>query len=211
VAAAEAVCGERAFLDQCPAIRRTLANVSIAGRSYARVFGGTIPAPMWKTYMERAVEAYEPLDFRSPPPHQTSPVPDLRAAFDVSDAKLRAEAAGFTFRIAELRDGSPAGTIVSQSPEPGAPLELGRTIVVFVSGGPDAPLVLPDVIGLTQDDAARRLQALGYVVELVGVITDDPSRHLRVVAMRPVPGTVIAPSPENVIVLEILLHPPSSG
>jgi membrane peptidoglycan carboxypeptidase len=62
-ATAEAVCGSQAFLNRCPAVRQTLENVTIAGTRYARVFGGTIPAPMWKHYMERAVEGLEPLDF----------------------------------------------------------------------------------------------------------------------------------------------------
>ncbi|MBW3621425.1 MAG: transglycosylase domain-containing protein, partial [Actinobacteria bacterium] len=39
---------------------RLLRDVTIAGNYYSRIFGGTIPAPMWKTYMEQAVQRFEP-------------------------------------------------------------------------------------------------------------------------------------------------------
>ncbi|HEX7166636.1 MAG TPA: PASTA domain-containing protein [Acidimicrobiales bacterium] len=50
----------------------------------------------------------------------------------------------------------PVGAIVSQSPLPGDPLKEGRAVRVVVSKGP-APRKVPDLAGLTTDEAKARL------------------------------------------------------
>jgi penicillin-binding protein 1A len=191
-AAAEAVCGTQAFLNRCPAVRQTLQNVTIAGTRYARVFGGTIPAPMWKHYMERAVEPYEPQPFPTPPPRVSGIVPDLVGSFDAADARLRADLAGFTLRVEETASEAPGGALVSQSPAAGEAMELGRQIVLFVSGGPTGAFTLPNLIGLSQDDAVARLAFLGRNWNITGRSVSDPGQHLRVQEMSPDPGTPLA-------------------
>jgi penicillin-binding protein 1A len=183
------VCGSQAFLNRCPAVRQTLADVTIAGTRYARVFGGTIPAPMWKHYMERAVEPYEPLPFPEPPARVTGVIPDVVSSFDASDARLRADLAGFTLRIEETMSELPPGSLIAQSPAAGTAMELGRQIVLFVSGGPTGAVTLPNLIGLSQDDAVARLAAIGRPWDLVGRSVTDPGQHLRVQEMSPAPGT----------------------
>jgi len=201
-ATAESVCGTQAFLNRCPAVRQTLENVTIAGTRYARVFGGTIPAPMWKHYMSRAVEPYEPLDFPEPPARVTNPVPDVVNSFDIQDARLRAQLAGFTLRVEELVSGQPAGTMISQSPSAGEVFELGRQIVLFVSGGETGSTTLPDLVGVTQSEAIVRLGALGQLWELYGRAVEDPADHLRVLRMSPAPGSFLPPG-SAIVELEI--------
>jgi penicillin-binding protein 1A len=203
--AAVAVCGEQAFLNQCPAVRQTLSNVTIAGTRYARVFGGTIPAPMWKTYMAQAVEPFEQLPFPAAPPRLSAPVPDLVGAFDIDDARLRAQLAGFTLRVEELPDDSPPGTLVTQSPAVGESYELGRMVVLFVSGGENGSGFLPNLVGVTQDVAIARLDALGHPWQLIGRAVTDPSQNLLVQSMRPEAGTFVPPG-SVVVVLEIGLY-----
>jgi membrane peptidoglycan carboxypeptidase len=200
-ATAESVCGSQAFLNRCPAVRATLENVTIAGTRYARVFGGTVPAPMWKHYMERAVEGLEPTGFPPPPPRLASPVPDVVNAFDIDDAKLRAQLAGFTLRV-EIVPGDGGGRLVSQSPQPGETLELGRMIVLFVEGGAVNVSVVPNLLGVTQAEAIARLDAIGQMWQLIGIAVDDQSQHLRVQRMDPVAGTTVPPG-SRTIVLEI--------
>jgi penicillin-binding protein 1A len=203
-ATAESVCGTQAFLNRCPAVRATLENVTIAGTRYARVFGGTVPAPMWKHYMERAVEGLEPTGFPAPPPRLASPVPDVVNAFDINDARLRAQLAGFTLRVEMVAEGNGAGALISQSPQPGETLELGRMIVLFVSsldGGGNSAL-LPDLVGVTQSEAIARLDAIGQRWQLIGIVVDDQSQHLRVQRMDPVAGTTVPPG-SRTVVLEI--------
>jgi penicillin-binding protein 1A len=199
---AQAVCGSQAFLNRCPPIRQTLENVTIAGTRYARVFGGTIPAPMWKRYMEQAVTPYERLEFPEPPARLASPVPDVVASFDAADARLRADLAGFTLRVEQIVSDLPAGMLISQSPAPGTSFELGRQIVLFVSGGETGSTVLPDLVGVTQGEAIVRLNGLRQVWELVGKVVTDPSQHLLVQTMSPPAGTNVPPGSATVV-LEI--------
>ena len=195
-------CGEQAFLNRCPAVRQTLENVTIAGTPYARVFGGTIPAPMWRAYMERAVEPYEPEEFPTPPARVSGVVPDVAGAFDASDADLRADLAGFTLRVEELVSDRPIGTLLSQSPLPGESYELGRQIVLFVSGGPTGSTTLPELVGVTQEEAVTRLGSLGQLWELIGRAVTDPAQHLRVQSMTPDAGERVPPG-SRTVVLEI--------
>jgi penicillin-binding protein 1A len=203
--AATAACGDQAFLDQCPAVRTTLTDVTIAGTRYARVFGGTIPAPMWKTYMAAAVEPLEKLDFPAAPPRRAGTVPDLVGAFDAEDAKLRAELAGFTLQITETPGGGPPGALVSQTPAAGASYELGRMIVLFVSLGGSNGEFLPNLVGLTQDMAVALLSDLGHPWQLIGRAVSDPSQNLIVQSMSPPAGSAVSPG-STIIVLEIGLY-----
>jgi membrane peptidoglycan carboxypeptidase len=201
-ATATSVCGTQAFLDRCPAVRQTLENVTIAGTRYARVFGGTIPAPMWKHYMQRAVEPFERLPFPQPPPRVSGIIPDVVSSFDASDARLRADLAGFTLRIEEVVSELPPGTLISQSPAAGEPFELGRQIVLFVSGGETGSTSLPDLVGVTQSEAIARLDALRQVWDLIGRAVTDPSQHLLVQSMSPEAGSTVPPGSATVV-LEI--------
>jgi penicillin-binding protein 1A len=201
-ATAESVCGSQAFLNRCPAVRQTLENVTIAGRRYARVFGGTIPAPMWKHYMERAVEPFERLPFPEPPARVSGIVPDVVGSFDAADARLRADLAGFTLRIEELVSDAAPGTLLTQSPSPGEPMELGRQIVLYVSGGATGSTTLPDLVGATQTEAIFRLTILGQLWELQGLAVNDPTQHLRVQSMSPATGSTVIPG-SAVVVLQI--------
>jgi penicillin-binding protein 1A len=46
---------------------RRLQNVTVAGQHYSRIFGGTLAAPMWASYMRQAVQAFSPEPFPDPP------------------------------------------------------------------------------------------------------------------------------------------------
>ncbi|MGA1774993.1 MAG: transglycosylase domain-containing protein [Nitriliruptoraceae bacterium] len=206
-ATATEVCGDQHFLTQCPPVRQTLEDVEIAGRSYARVFGGTIPAPMWKAYMAPAVEPLEPLGFPAPPARLSGVVPDLVNAFDVEDARLRADLAGFNLRVETVLSGEPNGTRLGQDPVPGTPLELGRIVTLLVSGGPDLPATVPDLRGVTQDRAVERLAVLGYNWELIGTRIGDPTVDKPVLSQEPLPGTPLEPG--AIVRLEIGVYDPA--
>ena len=206
-ATATEVCGDQHFLTQCPPVRQTLEDVEIAGTSYARVFGGTIPAPMWKAYMAPAVEPLEPLGFPDPPARLSGVVPDLVNAFDEGDAGLRADLAGFNLLTERVVSDAPAGTLLVQDPAAGTPLELGRIVRLQVSGGPDLPATVPDLRGVTQDAAVERLAALGYNWELVGTLIGDPTVDRPVLSQDPLPGTTLFPG--EVVRLEIGIYDPA--
>jgi len=206
-ATAEGVCGTQHFLTQCPPVRQTLSNVRIAGRSYARVFGGTIPAPMWKAFMAPAVEPLPVLEFPAVPERLSSLAPDLVGSFDVEDARLRAALAGFNLRVERIADDSVVGALIGQDPLPGTPLELGRLIVLFVSAGVDTSGFVPDLVGVSEAQAVQRLAALGYNWELVGTRIGDRRLEKPVLSQVPAPGTPLVPG--AVVRLEIGVYDPA--
>ena len=59
----------------------------------------------------------------------------------------------------------PAGTVVSQDPAPGATFQPGQTVVVRVSTGPQL-VPVPNLIGMTVQDATQLLQNAGFQVKV---------------------------------------------
>jgi eukaryotic-like serine/threonine-protein kinase len=57
--------------------------------------------------------------------------------------------------------GQPNGTIIGQEPAAGSLYHQGETVVVTVSSGP-AQVNVPDVIGMSEQQAEQTLQAAGF-------------------------------------------------
>jgi penicillin-binding protein 1A len=176
-------CGETRYLE----------NQTIGGQYYERVFGGTIPAPMWRTYMLSIADRYEPTGFPDPGPIPMGRVPDLLAASSISEAEAMAEEAGFRLAVREVSDYRSAGTFVGQDPDAGTEAPLGSRITLEVSDGTGEPPRVPDVRGLTLEEAAAALSEAGYGV-LAREREVDRERDVgRVVAQNPRPGTRLLP------------------
>jgi serine/threonine-protein kinase len=60
-------------------------------------------------------------------------------------------------------DGTEAGQVVDQDPDPGVPLKEGKLVRLIVSLGP-TPVDVPDLSGLYQDDAEAKLKEAGLAV-----------------------------------------------
>lgn len=89
----------------------------------------------------------------------------------------------------------PVGLVVAQRPEAGSALGPGDGITIEVSRGADgAPLELPDVRGMTLDEARARLAEVG--VRRVDAVAADLSfdRPNTVTDQRPLAGTEVMPS-----------------
>ena len=197
------VCGSQRLLTRCPATTSYLENVTIGGQYYARVFGGTIPAPMWASYMREAVQRFEPEGFPDPGPIPMGRVPDLLEAESVAEAEEIALEAGFTVQFEEVEDYRPAGTFIAQDPEAGTELPLGNMITVEVSDGEGPLPEVPDVVGLTLEEAADVLFELGYRVGRRYVDVEDEDLEDIVVAQDPEAGTELAPEDDEMIVLDV--------
>ncbi|MCL2881320.1 MAG: PASTA domain-containing protein [Coriobacteriia bacterium] len=81
-----------------------------------------------------------------------------------------------------LYSSEPKGTILSQNPRAGSRIQTGSAVVVSVSGGTEQ-VVVPDLYGLSKDEAVTRLEDLGLLVS-------DISEASQMRA-----GTVISTSP----------------
>jgi penicillin-binding protein 1A len=186
---AEAACGSQHFLNQCPPSRTLMTNVTIAGQPYARVFGGTIAAPMWRTFMEQAVEQFEPEGFPSPGPLPTGTIPDL---MDITDVELMEEialAAGFRVQLEEVEDHRPAGTLFSQEPEAGTEAPLGSLIMLLVSDGSGSIPTVPNIVGMDRDEARQLVRDRGFEYGTIYRDVDDASDDGKVLEQSPDPGT----------------------
>ncbi len=80
-------------------------------------------------------------------------------ATEVADAL---GAAGLRAEITESYNATiPAGTVISQSVAPGSNTESGSGVKVIISKGP-APVGVPSVVGMTEEEASATLSAAGF-------------------------------------------------
>lgn len=81
-------------------------------------------------------------------------------------------------------DTIPAGTVISQIPEPDTAMEKGDSLLVAVSLGP-ASTAMPDLNGMNYEDAAARLKDRGFGnIVLIKTVSSSPV------------GTVLGQSPK---------------
>lgn len=101
--------------------------------------------------------------------------------------------AGLEFAIASTEASSeiPANSVISSNPEAGTIVDKGTTVKVVLSSGP-ADTTVPDVSGLTQQQARDQLKQNGLQVSDV-VTVDDPSQEKgRVIKTDPEAGAKIS-------------------
>jgi penicillin-binding protein 1A len=203
-ASAEEACGTASAGNPiCPGTTEFLSNVTIGGQSYARVTGGALPAPLWTTYMQQAVQRFEPEAFPEPGPLPTGAVPNLLDAGSISRAERLAEEAGFRLVVRTVSDYRAEGTFIRQDPRPGTDHPLGSRITLEVSDGTGEAPTVPDVLGLTLDEAVELLADLGYEVAMREVDVDDEDLDGRVVASSPAPGTELIPGDGVRVVVDV--------
>jgi serine/threonine-protein kinase len=115
----------------------------------------------------------------------TKPVPNVVGrTLDEAVAELQEE--GFLVDIARENDEAEEGTVFRQDPAAGEEEEEGSTVLVGVSSGP-ATEPVPQVTGLSEDDARDELEEAGFEVNAVEVFSDEDEGN--VVAQNPEPDT----------------------
>jgi beta-lactam-binding protein with PASTA domain len=113
-------------------------------------------------------------------------VPDV-TGFEVDQARLVIEAAGLRVGdIDAVPNAAEAGVVVSTRPATGATRPPATSVGLIVSKGP-ADIRVPDVVGLEQDDARRRLESAGLRVGKVST-RDSRGKAGLVLQQRPSPG-----------------------
>lgn len=145
--------------DQIP-----LQNVTINGERYSRVFGGSVPAPIWHDFMLWYLQDVEPIDFPEPSGDisqyfktPTTEVPSV-VGLDVTEAQNELRSAKLGASVVDVPSVEPAGLVLAQSPAGGATVAQGTAVVIEVSTGIPPTGVLPGVFGLTFDEALATLQ-----------------------------------------------------
>ncbi|MGE5762325.1 MAG: transglycosylase domain-containing protein [Mycobacterium leprae] len=129
-------------------VRYPLRGVRLGGTYYSRVYGGTLPAPIWASAMRGALEGtpvkdLPPADTRVVSGNETV-VPDVRGlAPDAARATL--ERAGLAGGVGwSVASRLPRGLVARTSPRAGAQVPAGTRVAILVSTGvPPAPLPPP--------------------------------------------------------------------
>jgi serine/threonine-protein kinase len=119
----------------------------------------------------------------------------------VDDAARRLERVGLRGRETSSRPsaGSPAGTIVEQSPIGGSIVRPGSVISFVTSAGQRAEPV-PNVAGMSRRDAERAIEDAGFAIGPISQRTSDSPRGT-VLATSPAGGTdAVQPGPVELIV-----------
>ena len=157
------------------------------------VFGGTVSAPIWHTYMLRVMQGMQPIGFPAAPPVTTapSPPPSIRVPSVVGKTQSLATAtlqqAGFGVTVTVVGDAAPKGTVVGQSPGGGSSATPGTAVNIQVSNGHAPTATVPDVVGMTEGAGTAALQRAGFVVKVQTVT--DPANDGKVIAQSVPPGT----------------------
>jgi membrane peptidoglycan carboxypeptidase len=117
-------------------------GVRINGRYYRAVYGGSLPAPIWRQVMLGALDGVPEEDFAAPPKLDSQTkvaVPDVHGLpTDVATDQLHA--LGFGIAVESVAAAPvPAGIATGTRPGAGAMVPAGSTIVILVSNGQAAP------------------------------------------------------------------------
>jgi serine/threonine-protein kinase len=103
------------------------------------------------------------------------------------DAAAALAAAGFEVSVTEdFSEDVPRGVVISQDPPRGTELQPGNTVAIVVSlGPPEFPM--PNVVGMSKDEAVQKLTDLGLLVDVVLVRAPGTT----VVFQKPVVGAIV--------------------
>ena len=197
-----------------------LENIVAKGQSYSRVFGGSIPAPIWGEFMEVVMADLpetrfpaEPANIREyliPPPTRVPLVVGLEQG-DAED--LLMVDARLNVTVIDVPSLEPAGIVVSQSHEPGTTVSQGTFITIHVSTGETPQAPLPSLIGQTFEEAIETISEFelvtGVKISLVQqkVDTTDPRQVDRVISTNPAPGAEITESATVLLLIGRLVQP----
>jgi serine/threonine-protein kinase len=130
-------------------------------------------------------------------------VPDV-IGLSVGDATERLESEGFEVRTNEQESSQPEGEVTAQSPGPQEQADEGSTVVLTISAGVGTVSV-PDVVGLTENDARQALTEAG----ITGTVTRrdeelaDEARIGQVLRTEPQVGSLIAKDEPVVLVIAV--------
>ncbi len=125
---------------------------------------------------------------QSAPAVELAAVPELAGLTPQEARDMLREAGLEMITVSEIfHDTVPPGTIVSTIPACGVEIEVGSTVELTVSKGPDM-LPVPSLLGSAEADALAALQAQGFQAELLRDYSESVSGG-SVCAMDPAPNT----------------------
>jgi penicillin-binding protein 1A len=189
-----------------------LENVFIGGESHRRVYGGSVPAPIWAEYMQIMLEGTEPTGFPPDPPgldryqlRPTTLVPQV-TGLDLESAQAALVGSRLNWEIVEVDSSAPTGEVLSQQPPPRTEALHADLVTLDISTGRPPQAQLPDWTGLTITevlDDVRRLEQESSLLLILDVAY-APHAELasdRVITTDPAPGTEVSTGSQVTVTL----------
>jgi len=127
-----------------PLGRKPLQNVTINGRFYKQVYGGSLPAPIWRATMSAALAGVPVVDFAPADPTivggRKVAVPALRGLAP-ADALAVLRQAGLTGVVSPTRvpAGGTSGTVGFTRPGTGGEVTPGTSVTIYLTNGRTPP------------------------------------------------------------------------
>jgi penicillin-binding protein 1A len=180
----------------------SLRNVTINGSRYDRVFGGSVPAPIWAEFNRILLANVPDAEFPADPENiedyfeiPTTTAPSV-VGLDVQSALAAIRKARLYPWEVPVPSLEPAGTVTGQSLAPGAVVQQGTVMYINVATGQVPQAALPNVVGLPYDQAAATLAQLqwdaGVRLQLSRVnVSGTGAPGGTVVSMDPGPGASV--------------------
>ncbi len=123
-------------------------------------------------------------------------------AQDAATTKL--ENLGLNVVVTEVYSDEAVGTVISSNPEAESEVNKGSTVTITVSKGtePTTPTTqnVPDVVGMTENDAKSALTTLGFTVKVI-TQSSETVESGKVISSNPVKDTTVAYGSEVTIVV----------
>lgn len=188
------------FPDEQVALR----DVVINGETYTRVFGGSVPAPIWKEFMEVVLAKYPTGEFPSSlgvGAYNRVPrtaVPNT-AGMSVKQAENTLLTAHLRSEVEEVPSAGPPDEVLGTDPAAGEEVDEGTAVLLLVPGGAAEGLAMPDLTGQDRDSALASLRAalaaasLEASVSVAAEPTADPALAGAVIRTDPAAGGTVAP------------------
>jgi membrane peptidoglycan carboxypeptidase len=158
--------------------------------SMGSVFGGTVAAPIWVSYMSKVMQGLPAIGFPDPPKPPEGPVPSV-IGMKRKEAIATLSEAGFRVSVGIADSLSPKGQVFSQSPGGGTVTALGTIVSIQISTGEPAQFSMPRVVDMRGYEARAFLASLGLTVDTVRVETGNPNRVGYVIAQDPRSQTLV--------------------
>jgi eukaryotic-like serine/threonine-protein kinase len=132
-------------------------------------------------------------------------VPDVLGQ-DEAVARSQLEDLGLIVDVNTKDDDAAEGTVIGQSPGPGSELERNDRVTIVVSTGAGS-VIVPGVVGQSEDAARSRLQAAGLSVDVIEQETDDRGDDGRVLDQAPPAGSRVRQGEAVTIVVGEFIEP----
>jgi serine/threonine-protein kinase len=161
------------------------------------VYGGTVAAPIWHSFMVKAVAGMPVEGFPGPPVQARGTIPNV-VGLRSEEAQQVLTGAEFTPLVKKVESSAPENAVLEQSPPGGATAPLGSAVTLTVSngtgkgkgdGGETNPRVyVPDVTGMAEQDAVEAIEGSGLVPAVRYEDVTDPKRQGIVLTQSPAVG-----------------------